>query len=75
MTHDAGDASLVCRRDAQDIADKLLALLRDEELHAKLAAAAKRAAEPHTMGNYAKTLYGIYEQVIAGNAADLAGDR
>ena len=40
-----------------------------------LAAAAKRAAEPHTMGNYAKTLYRIYEQVIAGNAADLAGDR
>ena len=71
----ASDASLVCRRDAQDIADKLLTLLRDGELHGKLAAAAKRAAEPHTMGNYAKTLYRIYEQVIAGNAADLAGDR
>ena len=62
----AGEASLVCRREPADIADKIGRILRDDELRTRLSTAARRAAEPHTMKNYARTLGGIYENVLAG---------
>lgn len=67
----AREASLVCHRTAEDIADKLLTLLRDKELRARLAEAALRLASPHTMDKYAVNLRGIYEKVVAGRAAEV----
>lgn len=69
----AAESSLVCKRDAGDIADKLLALLRDDELRARLGAAARRAAEPHTMENYARELHGIYENILSGRPIPHSG--
>ncbi len=62
----AGEASLVCRRDAADIAEKLLTLLRDKALREKMAGAAVRLSAPHTMEKYAQTLRGIYRDILAG---------
>jgi glycosyltransferase involved in cell wall biosynthesis len=65
----AAEASLVCERDPGDIADKLGRILRDDALRARLSAAAKRAAEPHTMEQYANTLYEVYLSVLRKNPA------
>ena len=59
----AAEASLVCRRDPGDIAEQLERLLRDEGLSARLSAAARKAAAPRTMENYAKELFEIYQTV------------
>ena len=61
----AGDASLVCERDAADIADKLMTLLRDRELRARMSEAARELAKPHTMQNYARAMHRFYEDVLA----------
>ena len=64
----AREASLVCERTPESIAAKLLILLRDDTLRASMAARARELAEPHTMQNYAKTLYGIYEKILEGKS-------
>ncbi len=66
MREIAEEASLICTTDAADIADKLLRLLRDDALRAKMGIAAKRIAEPYTMENYAKKLHAVYRSVIGG---------
>ena len=68
----ASEASLVCRRDPLDIADKIGQILRDDGLRARLSANAKRLAEPHTMHNYARSLYAVYEELLAGRRSDAA---
>ena len=60
----ARDAALVCRLDAEDIADKLASLLEDRDLYARLSAAARQAAAPLRMANYAKNLHGVYEETL-----------
>lgn len=63
----AADASLVCETDPSDIAAKLLAILRDDALRARLSGAARRVAEPLTMPRYAERLHSFYTELLAGN--------
>jgi glycosyltransferase involved in cell wall biosynthesis len=54
-----GGALLVDPRDDHDIADALRALLVDDDLHARLSAAA-RAREPRTWDDYARELWDLF---------------
>ena len=63
----AADASLVCETDPSDIAAKLLVILRDDALRARLSEAARRIAEPLTMPRYAERLHSFYTELLAGN--------
>ncbi|MDR2077307.1 MAG: glycosyltransferase [Desulfovibrio sp.] len=63
----AAEACLVCRREPEDIAEKLGRILRDEVLRARLGERAARLAREHTMERYARTLYSVYETVRAGD--------
>ncbi|WP_035068820.1 glycosyltransferase [Nitratidesulfovibrio termitidis] len=65
----AGEASLVCETEPADIADKLLAILRDAPLRQRLSDAARRLSAPHTMDRYAVALHGIYADLISGHPA------
>ncbi len=66
MREIAEEASLICKTDAADIADKLLRLLRDDALRATMAAAARRIAEPYTMHTYAVNLHALYGRICGG---------
>jgi glycosyltransferase involved in cell wall biosynthesis len=63
----AADASLVCETDPSDIAAKLLAILRDDALRARLSEAARRIAEPLTMPRYTEQLHSFYAELLAGS--------
>lgn len=69
----ARDAALVCQRTPQDIAGTLARILTDPELKLRLSNNAKRAAEPHTMRNYAQTLYSIYADLAAPPKSSASG--
>ncbi|MDR2161944.1 MAG: glycosyltransferase [Desulfovibrio sp.] len=62
----AAEACLVCRREPEDIADKLGILLLDGDLHARLAEKARQTAREQTMERYAQRLGEIYASLTAG---------
>lgn len=61
----ASEACLVCRREPADIADKLEILLRDEDVYTRLSDKAREISRRHVMPVYAKTLYAIYQKLLA----------
>jgi glycosyltransferase involved in cell wall biosynthesis len=69
-------AGLVARCDAADIADKLLALLRDRELQARLGERGRQLVEQRfALPCTSKALVGIYDNVLTQHAALAHGTR
>lgn len=60
----ASDASLLCRRDPNHIAELILSLLDDRELHNRLSEKAREIAPKYSMDNYVKRLVDFYEALI-----------
>lgn len=71
----ASGASLVCDLSPEGIADKIDRIISDDALRKQLSRKAVEAAQPHTMENYAKTLYGVYQEVLSGKANEALGKR
>ncbi|MDR3043078.1 MAG: glycosyltransferase [Desulfovibrio sp.] len=68
----AAEASLVCETEPGDIAAKLLSILRDDTLRARLSEAAHRVIEPLTMPRYAERLLAFYAGLPAKKLAGQA---
>lgn len=61
----AREASLVCKRSPESIAECIIRLLEDEKLHSTLSNAGSRIASEHTMDLYIKALKGIYDELAS----------
>lgn len=62
----ASDSSLVCKRTPEDIADKLMALLKDEKLYNDMSAKALEASKELTMDIHVEKLMDIYGELLRG---------
>ncbi len=60
----AGEASIVCTTEPDDICRQLLTVLNDGDLHAKLSARATAIAARHHVGPYVTELLHLYGQFI-----------
>jgi len=60
----ASEASLVCRTEVDDIADKLLTILNDPALHKQLSEAALAIAPRYSIGNYVTELVDYYSKFL-----------
>ncbi|MGE4552249.1 MAG: glycosyltransferase [Desulfovibrionaceae bacterium] len=63
----AGAASLICRREPADIADRLAALLGDPARRAEFSAAALAIAPEYAMDRYVERLKAVYRGLVSGS--------
>lgn len=63
----AAEASLVCHRTPESVAEQLTRLLDSPEQHARLAEAGRRIAADHTMDKYMERLFVHYEELMTSN--------
>ena len=62
----AAEASLVCDRTPESIAEKLTELLNDDAQHARLSRTAKAIAPAFTMERYVERLTAVYQEMLGG---------
>ncbi|GEM_PF-457975 len=60
----AADASLMCRRDPNHIAELILSLIDNKDLHKKLSDKAREVAPEYSMDNYVERLVNFYDALV-----------
>lgn len=61
----AADSSLICKRTPEDIAEKMMELIRDREKYERFSARALETAPEFSMQNYMDRLIRLYEALVA----------
>ncbi|CCO22984.1 glycosyltransferase [Maridesulfovibrio hydrothermalis] len=60
----ASEASLLCRREPAHIAELIISLIDNKDLHTKLSEKAREIAPEYSMDNYVERLVGFYKALV-----------